>query len=685
MKWRLFFLGFFLIFSSPVAANPVGTESISPIPLPDREYANNLDNLAKREGLIGEFFKLKLAEKYLGQNHPELVQKTISQVSAPIFKMWKNLLNAETLLSLGKSQEALNSLPKLPSIPRPELSFGETFYKNICTRVLWVKYHAKTALGKSVKKELSWLSVLLSKDTAFNTFMKGKTIPPFTLEQKLTKLHMLYFGYQFKNIPGVVSKDEILATEMPIETRCRALYELGDGLRLSPGYSAQALETFAALTRQPCPEDYAAKGLYRHGSLALSLKNAGAENSLLKLFEKYPQHRLADDSFYLLLKHHQKTNNTSAINKYAEKLLSLPTGDMREEYLFEIAYPLYKSRQYKKASQIFGKVTSARASHGESYPRNLYWYARSLEKFGGAKNQAKAKMVFHDIVSKFPFSFYAVLTANHIKTRVEVPAMPTLTGAPPAEDVEYFDTVHILNTNGFHTAASAMLDVALHTHPEWEKTNKEYVTHMLIESQNYRKALELAAIHFDSGVYGPTQITDDPMFAAFYPQAYQHQTDRGYATSGLPRGAIEGIMREESLFQKNVRSFVGATGLMQLMPATAKLVMRKLPNQNILNDLTDPQSNIMLGSTYLQSMVDYFNDQLPLAVMAYNAGPGNVNKWLRNRSDSELDEFIEDIPFTETRGYVKRVLRSMQVYGAMYKEVYFRKPFLNFSPNLAKK
>lgn len=64
-------------------------------------------------------------------------------------------------------------------------------------------------------------------------------------------------------------------------------------------------------------------------------------------------------------------------------------------------------------------------------------------------------------------------------------------------------------------------------------------------------------------------------------------------------------------------------------------------------------------------MKNYFKDQLPLAIMAYNAGPGNVNKWLRRFGNLELDEFIEKVPLRETRNYVKRVMRSMQVYGNM--------------------
>ena len=120
---------------------------------------------------------------------------------------------------------------------------------------------------------------------------------------------------------------------------------------------------------------------------------------------------------------------------------------------------------------------------------------------------------------------------------------------------------------------------------------------------------------------------------------------------------------------------------MQLMPGTAQMVMRKMtPEDQMTTDLNDPHNNIMLGSTYLRDMKDYFKGQLPLAIMAYNAGPGNVNKWLRRFGNMPLDDFIENVPYDETRNYVKRVLRSMVVYGSIFDEPYFTKgEFLSFN------
>ncbi len=131
---------------------------------------------------------------------------------------------------------------------------------------------------------------------------------------------------------------------------------------------------------------------------------------------------------------------------------------------------------------------------------------------------------------------------------------------------------------------------------------------------------------------------------------------------------IHAITRQESQFAEGAISHAGARGLMQLMPGTAREQSGKANLSYNLSSLTDdPQYNIKLGSGYIQRMMDYYGGSYPLAVAAYNAGPGNVNKWLRANGDPRMGgidwvQWIEDIPISETRNYVKRVLENAVVY-----------------------
>lgn len=130
------------------------------------------------------------------------------------------------------------------------------------------------------------------------------------------------------------------------------------------------------------------------------------------------------------------------------------------------------------------------------------------------------------------------------------------------------------------------------------------------------------------------------------------------------------IIRQESQFDTEARSPVGALGLMQLMPATAKQVAGQIGQRYSQAKLTeDPTFNVALGSRYLAGLIDNYNGSYVLAIAAYNGGPGNVSKWVRDIGDpramDDVDmivDWIEMIPFKETRNYVHRVLEAMQVY-----------------------
>ncbi|WP_338644437.1 lytic transglycosylase domain-containing protein [Novosphingobium olei] len=134
---------------------------------------------------------------------------------------------------------------------------------------------------------------------------------------------------------------------------------------------------------------------------------------------------------------------------------------------------------------------------------------------------------------------------------------------------------------------------------------------------------------------------------------------------------IHAIARQESQFAQNALSHAGARGLMQLMPGTANEQAGKLGLAYDTTLLTqDPNLNIQLGSAYFQRMLNYFGGSWPLAVAAYNAGAGNVNKWLRANGDPRTGgiawvDWIERIPLSETRNYVQRVLENAVVYEAM--------------------
>jgi soluble lytic murein transglycosylase len=152
--------------------------------------------------------------------------------------------------------------------------------------------------------------------------------------------------------------------------------------------------------------------------------------------------------------------------------------------------------------------------------------------------------------------------------------------------------------------------------------------------------------------------------------------ERGYpvravpAISGAPEPAlIHAIVRQESSFDPGVRSGVGARGMMQLMPATAAGVARKLGVSYSVDRLNDPEYNMQLGSAFLGELVSNFSGSYVMAAAGYNAGPGRPPQWAAECGDprggtTDPADFIECIPFAETRNYVMRIMEAVQIYRA---------------------
>jgi len=134
---------------------------------------------------------------------------------------------------------------------------------------------------------------------------------------------------------------------------------------------------------------------------------------------------------------------------------------------------------------------------------------------------------------------------------------------------------------------------------------------------------------------------------------------------GLEPAFVYGLIRQESRFITDARSGVGAAGLMQVMPATAKWTAKKIGLSNFaVEQLNDQEVNIAIGTGYLKLVLDDFGGSMPMAAAAYNAGPGRPRSW-RNGPVLEAAIWVENIPFQETRDYVKKVLANTTNYAAV--------------------
>jgi soluble lytic murein transglycosylase len=156
-----------------------------------------------------------------------------------------------------------------------------------------------------------------------------------------------------------------------------------------------------------------------------------------------------------------------------------------------------------------------------------------------------------------------------------------------------------------------------------------------------------------------------PLWTAGYPLVYSAPVARHTAANSLSEGLIYALIRAESGFTPAIKSHAGAIGLMQLMPATAKATSRENRDFNPQN-LVNPEYNIRLGTRHFRDLMKEYDGDVVYSIAAYNAGAAAVDRWRKSFRVLKKDEFIESIPYQETRDYVKKVYASAATYRQLY-------------------
>ncbi len=205
------------------------------------------------------------------------------------------------------------------------------------------------------------------------------------------------------------------------------------------------------------------------------------------------------------------------------------------------------------------------------------------------------------------------------------------------------------------------------------KTRKEIYKKALLSAYNGIKAFHrssyISQVYFSQkrNLYGMEK--GKYLWEHAYPKVFKTHVVSNSLKFNVDQNFIWSIIRAESFYRPEINSPVGARGLMQMMPATGQQVSQLLGEPNFeTSTLYTPKVNVKLGSRYLQRLLKVFGGSYPLASASYNAGPHRVHKWLHHFGRVNMDEFIEHIPYRETRNYVKKVIKNFAVYKALYEK-----------------
>lgn len=314
-------------------------------------------------------------------------------------------------------------------------------------------------------------------------------------------------------------------------------------------------------------------------------------------------------------------------------------------------------------AQDWVQVQEAISSLNESQLRDptwIYWRARALLALQAPDAELRARTLLRSIASTR--GFYEQLAMEELGERITAPGVPeplTEEEKAAARDNAGLQRALYAIKNGLRSDGVREWNYSTNLHQRG--------------GMNDRELLAAAALACEQQVWDRCINTSDRTRSQIdmeqrFPMPHKHAVVQRAGQVGVDPAYVYGLIRQESRFIMDAQSNVGAAGLMQVMPATARWTARKIGMNGFKPmHINDRDTNIAIGTSYLKLVLDAFDGSLPLAAAAYNAGPGRVRSWLDQTPERAIDAAIwtENVPFPETRDYVKKVLANATNYAAL--------------------
>jgi soluble lytic murein transglycosylase len=394
-----------------------------------------------------------------------------------------------------------------------------------------------------------------------------------------------------------------------------------------------------------------------------------------KVAEKYPQSHwteealMAAGNYYWVL-----LDRVKAAHYYERVLENFPNGKYAYSSEWRIAWVAYLDHQPYADDKMIAFLRKYPTTGGAV--NAMYWLGRNAERSG---NPSHARAYFHKTVDRFPTSYFAEAAQNRLDkmTPGTEEAPEFLAQLPAAASLRPFDEPIAANVQDRWNRAQALRTIAFDASAELE-LKAAYAT-----TGSPRFLVEAAQAAFDQGHfaagmnYGRQAIPsfDSRKFSevpqnvwkALFPLPYESQLRREAERNEFDPMFAAGLIRQESTFQADIVSHANAIGLMQILPKEGRRLAKERKVRYTKATLFDPNLNIELGMLYISQL--YRSTGAPeYAAAAYNAGEDRLALWKSERPYEEIPEFVESIPFTETREYVQIVVRNADMYRKLYGE-----------------
>ncbi|HXU06002.1 MAG TPA: transglycosylase SLT domain-containing protein [Polyangia bacterium] len=483
----------------------------------------------------------------------------------------------------------------------------------------------------------------------------------------------------------------LAAPGLDADLECRARFHRAQSVwkQRQRTRAAPLFDEAEAACARAANRDLHAKALYQGARCYAAANNREAALAHYARVEaEHADHSYADDA---RLRSAELATDAGDDEGAAKLLAEVPTrypkGDLLNEALWRLAFSAWRAGRDDEAMKWLDENLRL-IPHEEIWyaeGRVQYWKGRVFEKQG---KRTDARDWYERAVREYPLSVYALLSLTRLKTldpaaqkklvatlRKGLHEVPAWTFPPRAlyGDSGFLRAVELARMGQGSDARRELAKLGLATSAEkhstaaarGEEEDLVWITATLLDRGGVwsashslpRHALTTYKQEYPKGI-------GEAKWKLAYPRAFPALVAKNTKANQLPEALQLAIMREESAFSPRIESFANAIGLTQMLIKTAK---RFANGANVTREfLQDPAKNLEVGSRFLGFLWKHFDEAAPLAIAGYNAGEGAVDRWLGERGDLAMDEFMETIPYDETRNYTKRVLASYFTYSWLY-------------------
>ena len=422
-------------------------------------------------------------------------------------------------------------------------------------------------------------------------------------------------------------------------------------------------------------DDSAALKLYLLAEISRTEKDRAGHDALIaQMLEKYPKSRWLEEALYSGGNMYLLTHDTEqAIYHYSLLVDRFPNSIYAPSAHWRVAWMDYRLRKYADAARMMDEQV-VRYGAGIEAPNALYWRGRLYEE--ESHDFAQAANYYRALIANYANYYYAYLAKQRLAVLGVQPAVPPATALASVRKLVVPELVGTVPADDPHVIKAKLLaNAALNEYigPEISASEGSAQWGVLAQAEIYAsygeytrslQALKKSGISFFA--IQPAKVPTE-YWKLMFPQPYWSDLVTDSGRNGLDPYLVASLVRQESEFNAGAVSPAHAYGLMQLLASVGKENAKKEGLKGFQPaQLLNPSTNLQLGTRNLKSVLDRFGEQPEYALAAYNAGDVPVRQWMANGEYRDIAEFVESIPYTETRDYVQAIMRNREMYRWLY-------------------